>query len=97
MDRIPDTVILAVSIAVFVGGSVWGLAWWLSGQFSSLRHLVYEQITKTEALILSKLEYHERHDDTRFENMRKDMFTIQLRQAAGKGLEKILNGQSSTS
>lgn len=97
MDKIPDTVVLALTVAIFVGGSVWGLAWWLSGQFSSLRNLVYAQIKGTEESILNKLEYHERHDDTRFNNMQKDLFNIQLRQTAGlKDLEKMMNGSSNS-
>jgi hypothetical protein len=82
MDRVPDIVMISVATAIFVGGSVWGLAWWLSGQFSHLRQLVYESINKTEAAILSKLEYHERHDDTRFDDVKRDIWEIKLRQAS---------------
>lgn len=81
MDRIPDAVLISVTTAIFVGGSVWGLAWWLSGQFSSLRQLVYESVHKTEAAILSKLEYHEKHDDSRFEDIKRDIWEVKLRQA----------------
>jgi len=81
MDRIPDNVMIAVATAIFVGGSVWGLAWWLSGQFSTLRHLVYEQIQKTEISIVSKLEYHEKHDDTRFDDLKRDIWEIRIKQA----------------
>lgn len=82
MTHIPESVLIAVATAVFVGGSVWGLAWWLSGQFSSLRELVHEQIFKTEEAILAKLEYHERHDDARFEDVKRDIWDIKLRQAS---------------
>lgn len=89
---------IAVATAVFVGGSVWGLAWWLSGQFSTLRHLVYEQIYKTEAIIIAKLEYHEKHDDTRFDDIKRDIWEVKLRQASNtsniKELEKAVNETS---
>lgn len=81
MDRVPDVVMISVATAIFVGGSVWGLAWWLSGQFSSLRQLVYESIHKTETAILAKLEYHEKHDDARFEDVKRDIWEVKLRQA----------------
>jgi uridine kinase len=82
MERIPDTIMIAIATAIFVGGSVWGLAWWLSGQFTTLRSLVHEQITKTEAVILSKLEYHEKHDDSRFDDIKRDIWDVKLRAAA---------------
>lgn len=83
MDRLPDSVVYLISVAIFVGGSVWGLAWWLSGQFSTIRHLVYEQINKTEAAILNKLEYHEKHDDSRFDDLKRDIWEMKLRAASG--------------
>ena len=60
---------------------MWGLAWWLSGHFSDLRGLIYETINKTELAILSKLEYHERHDDSRFDDIKRDLWDVKLRQA----------------
>lgn len=90
MLQIPDSVMIAVATAIFVGGSVWGLAWWLSGQFSSIKELVYEQSGKTAEAILAKLEYHEKHDDSRFDDLKRDMWEIKLRQAGGlKRLAKI--------
>lgn len=90
MDKMPESVQYAVATAIFVGGSVWGLAWWLSGQFSGIRSLVYEQINKTADVIIEKLEYHEKHDDSRFEDMKKDIWEIKLRQAGGfKSLSKL--------
>lgn len=82
IQNIPDTVMIAVATAIFVGGSVWGLAWWLSGQFSIIKNLVHEQIDKTEAAILSKLEYHEKHDDSRFDDLKRDIWEVRLRAAA---------------
>lgn len=87
---------LAVATAIFVGGSVWGLAWWLSGQFSTIRYLVYETINKTEAVILAKLEYHEKHDDTRFDDIKRDIWEVKIRQATNtsniRDIEKSING-----
>lgn len=74
---------ISVATAVFVGGSVWGLAWWLSGQFSLIRQLVYEQSSKTADAIVNKLEYHEKHDDARFDDIKRDIWEIKIRQAGG--------------
>lgn len=73
---------VGIAVGVFVGGTVWGLAWWLSGQFSSMRHLVYELISSTEKTIVSKLEYHEKHDDSRFDDIKRDIWEIKLRAAS---------------
>lgn len=90
MDKIPDSILILLSTAIFVGGSVWGLAWWLSSQFSSIRNLVYEQSGKTAQAILDKLEYHERHDDNRFDDIKRDIWEVKIRQAGGfKRLNKI--------
>lgn len=48
------------------------------GQFLSLRTLIF----KMKDDILDKLEYHERHDDTRFSQMNNDLWTLRLRNAS---------------
>lgn len=83
MQQVPESVMISVATAIFVGGSVWGLAWWLSGQFSSIRSLVYETATKTADAILTKLEYHEKHDDKRFEDVKREIWEIKLKQVGG--------------
>jgi hypothetical protein len=90
---IPETILIAVATGIFVGGSVWGLAWWLSGRFDVLTKLIYESINKTEAAIMNKLEYHERHDDARFDDLKRDLWDVKLRQASNvahiRDLEKL--------
>lgn len=92
MERIPDVIMVGIAVGVFVGGTVWGLAWWLSGQFSGMRHLVYELINSTEKNIIAKLEYHEKHDDSRFDDIKRDLWEVKLRAASNansiKELEK---------
>lgn len=67
-----------------VGASVWSLAWWLNGHFGSMRKDVYALGKE----ILNKLEYHERHDDTRFSQLRDDIWDIRVRNAAMDGIVK---------
>lgn len=82
MDKIPDVIMVGIAVGVFVGGTVWGLAWWLSGQFSGIRHSIYDLVNKAEQSIINKLEYHEKHDDTRFDDIKKDIWEMRLRQAS---------------
>lgn len=85
MDKIPDVIMVGLAVGVFVGGTVWALAWWLSGQFSEIRALVYQQMSLVQTNILSKLEYHEKHDDTRFSSIRNDIWDIRVRNASKDG------------
>jgi len=58
--------------------AVWSLAWWLNGHFNNIR----KDVTLLGKEILDKLEYHERHDDTRFSQLRDDIWDIRVRNAA---------------
>lgn len=69
-------------------GSVWFIQGWLHKQFSSVRGLMFDKLDLMEGSILSKLEYHEKHDDQRFtdmakrfEDVNKNLWTIRLRNA----------------
>lgn len=69
--------------------AVWSLAWWLSGQFTDLRNLIYSQVEKLNTVFSNKLDYHEKHDDTRFSNLdtrlasvRDDIWDIRVRNAS---------------
>jgi len=82
VDKIPDVILVGLSVGVFVGGTVWALAWWLSGQFSEIRAFVYQQMSRVEVNILDKLEYHEKHDDNRFEDLNKELWDVKIRLAS---------------
>lgn len=71
----------AISSAIVVATG----AWWLSGQFSKVRHLVDDKINRLEDNIIKKIEYHEQHDDSRFSQMRSDIWQIRLENAARDG------------
>lgn len=75
-----------VTIIVGTFTSVVALSWWLNRQFNSVRELIYAKIDQTEKILLSKLEYHERHDDKRFSDLINEIWEIKLRQAAAQGL-----------
>jgi hypothetical protein len=71
-DFIPSFVIISTII---------GATWWLSNQFSILRKLMYTLTDETKRELISKIEYHERHDDQRFKSLTDDMWTIKVRNA----------------
>lgn len=66
-------------------GAVGSLAWWLSAQFNNQRDMFFAKLGVMQALILDKIEYHERHDDRRFSEVREDVLDIRLRNAAIDG------------
>lgn len=82
----PEWFIPAATLAGTLLAAVWSLAWWLSRQFANMRNLVYEKIEKLQAAILDKLEYHERHDDARFQAIQNDLWAIRIRNAARDGI-----------
>ncbi len=85
MNQIPEVILVGLAVGIFVGGTVWALAWWLSGQFSEIRALVYQQMSQVTSNIITKLEYHEKHDDARFADIRNDLWDIRVRNAAKDG------------
>lgn len=74
-----DWSLIAYSIGLSAAaiGAVWSLAWWFARQFTLIRNIIYE----TKDAIINKLEYHEKLDDSRFTEVRKEIFDIRLRNA----------------
>lgn len=88
----PTEISVWLAIAASVIGSFgavamlfWTSSQWLSKQFSATRHLIDEKIEKLEQNILEKLEYHEKHDDQRFESLQNRVWDIQVRNASKDG------------
>jgi hypothetical protein len=85
-----NTVLTLVSFTagfiVFLGS----LVWWLSTQFAGVRKLCYE----IKDQVLDKLDYHEKHDDERFNSLSKDIWEIRVRNASldGRHIPKQSNG-----
>lgn len=70
------TIFIAVETTLI--GAMWGFAWWLSGKFND----IYTKIQITLDLMINKLEYHEKHDDTRFAAITNGLWEIRVQQAA---------------
>lgn len=58
-------------------GFIWGFAWWLSKRFNG----IYSKIQTTLDLMISKLEYHEQHDDKRFSELNNGLWMLRLENA----------------
>lgn len=68
-----------------VGGLVtmgWVAAWWFSKKFNEVHDNIDDKVEALEKNIISKLEYHERHDDTRFSAIDKAVWEIRVRNAS---------------
>lgn len=101
-----DWVHPAVAVMSIMGAlltSVWYIAWFISKQLSTLKDLFFVKIEAMQGIIMSKLEYHERHDDERFASTATDINAIKLRNASRDGwargvtediknLQKVQNG-----
>lgn len=83
-EQIQQIITLLTAFLMF-GGSIWALAWWLSGRFSK----VYDKIDGVKDVLLEKLEYHEHHDDKRFNNITDELVAIKIRNAYKDGLPVI--------
>lgn len=63
----------------------WVSAWWLNRKFNEVHVKIDDNINSLEKNIVQKLEYHERHDDERFMEIRNAVYDIRLRNAAKDG------------
>ena|SRR5688500_4796158 len=75
---------LAAALGIIAGtsASVWGLAWWLSGKFSEFNKNFFTHMDVMKKEITTKLEYHEKHDDSRFSEIRNDIWQMRVDDAA---------------
>ena len=67
------------AMAIFAGLATWTsttavLVWWLSGQFSGVRELVY----KRSDMLTQKMDNHERLDEERFTNLGLRMQRVEI-------------------
>lgn len=62
--------------------SVWILRGSIEKQFSEIRRLVYERTDQLLKTFTDKLEYHERHDDQRFNDINNNIWMLRIRSAA---------------
>lgn len=80
---------LAFTVMCTLGGMTFGaVLWairatrWIAEEFRATRHAVYDKVDQTTAVVVEKLEYHERHDDDRFKAINDQLTAIQVSNAA---------------
>lgn len=69
---------------------------WITSQLAKLKEYISKQTDK----VVSKLEYHEHHDDDRFSQLNADLVAIKLRNASKDvmmqdildDIKKVMNG-----
>lgn len=78
---------------VTIFGAVWSLAWWLSGQFTITRNIIFAQVEKLQTSFNEKLSDHEREDNRRFIATINELNELKVKYAAIRTL--YLNGDGS--
>lgn len=90
MKEVPVTdwslVLSLLGFLSVIVGVVWGHSLWLQKQFDSLKELIYAKVNTLEDNLMSKLEYHEKHDDKRFLDLYNRLWEMRLRNAAIDGM-----------
>ena len=81
----------AIYAVLIILTSIFALGWRLNNQFRDVRALVYSQGEKIKEFFMNKLDYHERHDDERFDKISNDLWLIRLRNAAKDGDMTFVN------
>lgn len=69
-----QTYISLITILLTTVSAIWFLALWISRQFSNIRTLVYSENEKLRNQLINKIEYHEKHDDNRFAEIRNSIY-----------------------
>lgn len=64
---------VVAGFVITIIGAVATCAIWISRQFAITNTLVFNKAEQIKEFILDKLDYHERHDDVRFQQMAKDL------------------------
>jgi hypothetical protein len=93
-----STEINTASVLLVMISSIFLLGWRLNNQFRDVRQLVFTQSEKIKEFFLSKLDYHEKHDDERFDKISNDLWLIRIHNAArdGADIKPIINGKKDT-
>lgn len=82
MEQVPAMIYYTVaSVATVLSG-----VWFMSKRLNDLKSLIYQRTEQLKDIFEKKLEYHEQHDDRRFEQIRNDLWEIRVANAARYGL-----------
>lgn len=84
-----ENLITLVTPVLSILGTVAGLAWWLSSQFSRSRHAFYNAVHAMQIEIEHKMDKHEDQDAQRFKETHDRLRNIEMRNAARDGLISV--------
>lgn len=74
--------IAAGGLVITIIGTAWKLSGSLNKQFDEARELVYRKFDELNKTLSDRIDYHEKHDDERFQNVRNDIWDIRVLNAA---------------
>ncbi len=80
-----NEMIALVSLIAFFAGGSWTLAWFFSAKLSDIKSKLFDRIDLLQRTLTDQLQYHERHDDARFQALGNDIWAIRIRNAARDG------------
>ena len=80
-----SVLIAAMTAILTIVGTAVTVSTSLSSKLSDLRTLIFTRTEDIQKNILEKLEYHEKHDDKRFSELKNDITLIRIRNAARDG------------
>lgn len=83
----PELVRIALIVSACVSGVIY-----LNNKFSTQTKQFYNEMERLKEAIITKLEYHEHHDDTRFSQAFNDIWALRL-QIAQTGLRDKTGAQ----
>jgi hypothetical protein len=70
-----------IALGITIITAVWGHAIWLSNRFAGISKEMDQRFEKVFLAISGKLEYHERLDDQRFNDINNGLWEIRLQNA----------------
>jgi hypothetical protein len=79
------TIIAVVTAMVTTFGGLVTLTWWLSRQFSQNRQVVYKAVGQLQSVLMARMDKHDDKDDSRFEEVNRRVWGIEVRNAARDG------------
>jgi hypothetical protein len=71
----------ALYYLVGIGSAFAASMLYLSKQFNSIKSLIYDKHEQLKTFVVNKLDYHEKHDDVRFNGIQNDLWELRLSNA----------------
>ena len=83
--------LIGVYVTLVTGG--WYVFNWLSKKFKE----IFDKIDNVKETVLTKLDYHERHDDKRFSEVNNNIWELRLRQVVVENRGQVFDQEDRSS